>query len=161
MGKRLKIQAVAALAALCLAGCAAPVAPLLLPAAVPAIIAGAGGGISYTLTNIAYRTIASPAERVEEASLEALAHMSIRVTEVEHRRNETRITARTRQLTIYMTLERMTPALTRMSVNAKRNLFSKDKTTAFEIIYQTEVALTGFAREDLEKALPARKGQGA
>ncbi len=124
-------------------GCAAaPVAPLL-PAAVPAIIAGAGGGITYTFTNIAYRTITRPPEEVERAALKAMERMSVRVERLRHREYDTEIYARTRQLKIQINLERMTPTLTRMKVNAKKGLIFKDKNTAFEIIYQTEVFLSG------------------
>lgn len=123
-----------------LGGCAAaPVA--LLPAAVPAIIAGAGGGITYTFTNIAYRTITRPPEEIERATLRAMEKMSIRVESLRHREYDTEIFAKTRQLKIHINLERMTPTLTRMKVNAKKGLIFKDKNTAFEIIYQTEFFL--------------------
>lgn len=129
-----------------LSGCAAaPVA--LLPAAVPALIAGAGGGITYTFTNIAYRTMTRPPEEIERAALRAMEKMSIRVERLRHREYDTEIRARTRQLKIIITLERMTPTLTRMKVNAKRGLIFKDKNTAFEIIYQTEFFLSGAADE--------------
>ncbi|OGP13977.1 MAG: hypothetical protein A2052_04475 [Deltaproteobacteria bacterium GWA2_54_12] len=135
-----------------LSGCAAaPVA--LLPAAVPAIIAGAGGGITYTFTNIAYRTITRPPEEIERATLRAMEKMSIRVEKLRHKEYDTEIYARTRQLKIIVTLERMTPTLTRMKVNAKKGLIFKDKNTAFEIIYQTEFFLTGAA--DAEKGAQA------
>lgn len=135
-----------------LSGCAAaPVA--LLPAAVPAIIAGAGGGITYTFTNIAYRTITRPPEEIERATLRAMEKMSIRVESLRRREYDTEIRARTRQLKIIVTLERMTPTLTRMKVNAKKGLIFKDKNTAFEIISQTEFFLTGAA--DAEKGAQA------
>ncbi|MBI2399920.1 MAG: hypothetical protein HYV23_02510 [Deltaproteobacteria bacterium] len=133
-----------------ISGCAAaPVA--LLPAAVPAIIAGAGGGITYTFTNIAYRTITRPPEEIERAALKAMEKMSIRVENLRHKEYDTEIRARTRQLKIIITLERMTPTLTRMKVNAKKGLIFKDKNTAFEIIYQTEFFLSG-AAESLKGA---------
>ncbi|OGP14657.1 MAG: hypothetical protein A2054_04700 [Deltaproteobacteria bacterium GWA2_55_10] len=127
-------------------GCAAPVAPLL-PIALPAVIAGAGGGISYTVTNIAYRTMTNPVEEVERGALKAARDMSLKVIKVERNALSVEIIARTRVHKITVTLERLTPTLTRMSVNAKRGFISKDKTTAFEIIYQTEMAITAFAME--------------
>lgn len=139
--------------ALLLSGCAAaPVA--LLPAAVPAIIAGAGGGITYTFTNIAYRTMTRPPEEIERATLKAMEKMSIRVELLRHREFDTEIFASTRQLKIQINLERMTPTLTRMKVNAKKGLIFKDKNTAFEIIYQTEYFLSG-ADEMAERAREA------
>jgi len=145
MAKRAAIAArllLVFLVAVSMGGCAAaPVAPLL-PAAVPAIIAGAGGGITYTFTNIAYRTITRPPEEVERAALRAMEKMSVRIERLRHREYDIEIRARTRQLKIQINLERMTPTLTRMKVNAKKGLIFKDKNTAFEIIYQTEVFLS-------------------
>jgi hypothetical protein len=135
--------------ALFLSGCAAaPVA--LLPAAVPALIAGAGGGISYTFTNIAYRTITRPPEEIERATLRAMEKMSIKVESLRHRDYDIEIKASTRQLKIKINLERMTPTLTSMKVNAKKGFIFKDKNTAFEIISQTELFLA--------KATVAEKG---
>ncbi|GEM_PF-2585873 len=147
--------------ALLMSGCAAaPVA--LLPAAVPAIIAGAGGGITYTFTNIAYRTMTRPPEEIERATLKAMEKMSIRVELLRHREFDTEIFASTRQLKIQINLERMTPTLTRMKVNAKKGLIFKDKNTAFEIIYQTEYFLSG-AGKTAERAgevgRPMQEGQ--
>jgi len=134
----------AAVAAVFISGCAAaPVA--LLPASMPALIAGAGGGISYTFTNIAYRTITKPPEEIEEAVLKAMDRMSIKVENVRRGKHDIRVRASTRSLKIDIDLERMTPTLTRMKVNAKRGLIFKDKNTAFEIIYQTESFLFGAA----------------
>lgn len=128
------------LAALLFSGCAAvPVA--FLPAALPAIIAGAGSGVTYTFTNVAYRTLTYPVQEVEDATTEALDRMSIEITRVRHRKHYIKFTAKARKMTVYIDLERMTPTLTRMRVNAKRGLIFKDKTTAFEIIYQTQFAL--------------------
>lgn len=147
-----------ALAAL-VSGCAAaPVA--LLPAAVPAIIAGAGGGITYTFTNIAYRTITRPSEEIERAALRAMEKMSIRVDGVSRGEHVTRISARARGLVIKIDLERMTPTLTRMRVNAKRGLVFKDKNTAFEIIFQTELAMAA-ADEAAAMASPRPMQPGA
>lgn len=141
-------------------GCAAPVAPLL-PVAFPALIAGAGGGISYTLTNIAYRTMARSVEEVEAAVLQAGSKMSLKVSGVRHKRHKTEIKASTRAHSIKITLERLTPTLTKISVNAKRGWVFKDKTTAFEIIYQTEVALLGPDGVDRGPGgAPERGGQG-
>ena len=144
-----------------LSGCAAPVAPLL-PVALPAVIAGAGGGISYTLTSIAYRTMTNPVEEVERATLKAAMMMSLRVDKVEHGEYNVEITATTRAHDISITLERLTPTLTRLSVNARRGLLFKDKTTAFEIIYNTEVALAGLEAERTGRpveGLPVREGK--
>lgn len=122
-----------------LSGCAAPIA--LLPVVLPGVIAGAGAGISYSFTNIAYKTLNYEIEDVDRANKDALERMSIKVVKRKVKKNAIKITAETRKLTIYITIESMTPTLTRIKVNAKRLLIFKDKTTAFEVIYQTERSL--------------------
>ena len=89
----------------------------------------------------------NPVEEVERGALKAARDMSLKVIKVERNALSVEIIARTRVHKITVTLERLTPTLTRMSVNAKRGFISKDKTTAFEIIYQTEMAITAFAME--------------
>ncbi|MBI5493203.1 MAG: DUF3568 family protein [Deltaproteobacteria bacterium] len=122
-----------------LSGCAAPVA--LLPVVLPGVITGAGAGISYSFTNIAYKTLTYAIEDVDRANRDALERMSIRVVKRKVKKNSIKIKAETRKLAIYITMESMTPTLTRIKVNAKRLLIFKDKTTAFEVIYQTERSL--------------------
>lgn len=134
-------RALAVFSFIFLGGCAAGVA--FLPVALPAIISGAGMGINYTFTNIAYKTMTYPADDVLSANLKALDKMSLEVLKVKRKKHGYMIKSRTRKHKIYITIERMTPTLTRMTVNAKRLLFFKDKTTAFEVIYQTERFLIG------------------
>lgn len=152
----------ASVAAVFISGCAAaPVA--LLPASMPALIAGAGGGISYTFTNIAYRIITKPPEEIEEAVLKAMDRMSIKVEKVSRGKHDIKIRANTRKLKIDINLERMTPTLTRMKVNAKRGLIFKDKNTAFEIIYQTESFLFRAGETEQgsgEQPKPMQEGAG-
>lgn len=140
-------------------GCATPVAPLL-PLALPAVIAGAGSGISYTFTNIAYRTMTNPAEEVERGVLKAASNMSLKVVKVERKDSSIEISAKTRVHTITVTLERLTPTLTRISVNAKKGYVFKDKTTAFEVIFQTELAIASFAEQGGVPPGAARPGAG-
>ncbi len=139
-------------------GCGAVAVAPLLPVALPAVIAGAGGGISYTFTNIAYRTMTSPVEEVERATLRAAREMSLKVLKVERKDVSVEIIAATRLHDILVTLEKVTPNLTKMSVNAKRGYIFKDKTTAFEIIFQTQVAMAANAKE--RGALPGAAGHG-
>lgn len=152
--------ALLATAVLFAAGCAAPVT--LLPLALPAIISGAGSGISYTFTNVAFKTMTFPLEDVEAANLKALNKMSIEVKKVKHGKYSTKIISRTRKHKIKITIERMTPTLTMIRVNAKKGLFLKDKTTAFEVIYQTERFLLDLEPEKLASiAPPGKPGAGS
>ncbi|MBI5642249.1 MAG: hypothetical protein HY954_02110 [Deltaproteobacteria bacterium] len=142
MPKSRSLRVLAICLFLAASGCAAaPIA--FLPIALPAIIAGAGGGISYTLTNIAFKTMTYPMDEVAIASVKALDKMSMETIRRKDKKYGMEIKTGTRKLTVYITLEEMTPTLTRMEVNAKKGLFFKDKTTAFEIIYQTERFLLG------------------
>jgi len=128
--------------ALISAGCAAaPVA--LLPMAAPAMVSGASGGISYTFTNIATNVSNYPMEQVAEANLKALRKMGIEVMRVRKAEKQVKIKARTEGLYIYITVEYLTPVLTRLSVNARRGFIRKDKVTAFEIMLFTERFLHG------------------
>ncbi|MBI1910391.1 MAG: DUF3568 family protein [Deltaproteobacteria bacterium] len=144
------------LAFLFLCGCAA--APVtLLPAALPAIITGAGGGISYTFTNVAYKVTTHPMEEVDQAMRLALDKMTVDIKKRKEKENQIKIKAKVRKLTIYITLDKMTDSLTRITVNAKRLFFLKDKNVAFEIIAQTE----GFLYEPEElRAKRLMEGNG-
>lgn len=124
-----------------LAGCAAP---LTLPAALPLLVSGAGGGISYTITNIVYKTFSHPIGNVKEANLKALEKMAMEVKGAKPDEKKVSIDAETNGLTIFITLEAITPKATRIIVNAQRNIFFKDKPTAYEIIVQTERYLEGY-----------------
>ncbi len=119
-----------------LAGCE------FLPLAVPIMVSGAGGGVAYTVTNVAYKTFSYPMKKVEGATHTALKKMAINEVKREANDDDTvRIIASTKKLNIYIDLEQITPATTKISVNAKRNTLLKDKATATEIIEQTERAL--------------------
>jgi len=115
-------------------GCAAAV--------VGAVAAGAGAGITYTLTNVASKTFDREYDEVYQATLQSLKHLSILVSEtnrIEERGSVrmTKLTALTRDLTIYIAVERVSPNATRVTVDAQKDLIRKDKATATEILIQT------------------------
>ena len=116
---------------LMLSGCA------VLPFAVPAAFSGGAAGVNYSFTNIAYKTISYPAADVEAALYEALKKVNIRVMKRETDGALVSVTAATDHLDIYIDLEKVTPTLTNIKVNAKRGPFFKDKATATEVILQT------------------------
>ncbi len=127
------------LAILLSSGCSS--LPLTLPIALPLIVSSAGGGIAYTVTNVAYKTFSHPIEDVEEAVHQALEKMKIEESERETYEDGVRITATTKKLTVYIDLEEITPATTKVRVNAKRGVVLKDKATATEILVQTGLFL--------------------
>lgn len=107
----------------------------------PIAISGAAGGVTYTVTNIAYKTLSYPLKDVEEALHKALEKMAIKEGKREAVDGNVRIMATTKKLTIYIDIEKVTPAATRLSVNAKQGAFLKDRATATEVIVQTEKGL--------------------
>jgi len=112
-----------------IAGCAA------------AAVSGAGMGIEYTITNVAYRTLNYPLDQVNQATLQALKKMDIKI-QCNWRTEEGReIEAYTKDLTIVIDLEYITSKATRIKVDAREAVILKDKATAAEIINQVDKIL--------------------
>ncbi len=116
-----------------LSGCA-----LMGSAVVPAAVSSGAVGINYTFTNNAYKTISSPVTDVEAALNKALQKMEINEVKRKAEEGKVSVTAVAGNLNIYIDLERVTPTVTNIEVNAKKGVFIKDKATATEIIVQTE-----------------------
>ncbi len=114
---------------------------LFLTACTSVLIAGASGGIAYTFTNVAYKTIPAPIDQVEFANRLALLKLGIRYIKSTETENEVRITAETAELKIYIDLERITAKTTKISVDARKSVFTKDKSTAAAVITETEAML--------------------
>lgn len=100
-------------------------------------LTGAGVGVSYSLTNVAYRSFSSPVDQVHSATIAALKKMGITITDDSESEAGRTITAETSELNIVINLERITSKTTQVKVDARKNVFLKDKATAAEIIYQT------------------------
>ena len=137
MDSRIKIfrRSIALGTLLLLAGCGT--LPVTITALIPSVLSGAGGGVAYTVTNIAYKTFTYPIEEVEGANRMALEKMGIEAVERKHKEDRVKLKAETKRLTIYITLESITPVTTKIKVNAKRMGILKDKSTATELIEQT------------------------
>ncbi len=114
---------------------------LLLSGCASVLVTGASGGVAYTITNVAYKTVVSPIDQVEYANRLALMKMRIRYIERRETGNGVQIVAETNELNIYIDLERITPRTTKIGVNAEKNIILKDKATAVTIIEQTEAML--------------------
>lgn len=114
---------------------------LLLSGCASVLLAGASGGVAYTITNVAYKTIVSPIDRVEFANRLALIKMGIKQVEKEETRNGVKIFAETAELKIHITLEKITSRTTKISVDAAKSIIVKDRATAAAIIEQTEAML--------------------
>ncbi len=103
-----------------------------------AAVSGGAAGVDYSFTNNAYKTMSYSIGAVETALHEALAKMDIKETNVAREKYTIGISAKTATLTISVSLEQITPTVTKIEVSAKNGLFFKDKSTAAEIIVQTE-----------------------
>jgi hypothetical protein len=114
---------------------------LLLMSGCTVLTAGTGGAVSYTFTNVAYKTISSPIDEVEYANRLALLKMGIKYVESIETENGVKILAETPELKIHIDLEKITPKATQISVDAQKNVIFKDKATATAIIEETEVML--------------------
>ncbi len=132
LAKSLFITTVLISLALIISGCAAT------GLAVPAALSGSVAGVNYSITNVAYKDISHPIAGVEVALHKALKKMDIKETDRKAEEGEVDITAITRDLDIDIDLKKVTPAVTSIHVNAKKDVVVKDKATATEIIVQTE-----------------------
>jgi hypothetical protein len=153
-----KISAALMLAA-ALSGCGA--LPVAIPFALPVLVSGAGGGIAYTVTNVAYKTFSDPLASVEDAAHTAIDRMQLKEIGTEETEDGIRIVAFTRKLDILIELEEITPATTKVKVNAKRGPVLKDKATATEIIRQMGEILNGNGVPAGTKPRWARRAGGA
>ncbi len=109
---------------------------LFLSGCTAVALTGAGVGVSYTLTNVAYRSFSSPVDRVHVATLDALKKMGIHVINDSRSGNGRTIMAETSELTIVIDLEKVTSKTTQVKVDARKNFFLKDKATAAEVLHQ-------------------------
>jgi dihydrodipicolinate reductase len=107
------------------------------------VVSGASGGIAYTITNIAYKTVTFPLNKTEAATYAALKKMGIKAYAKEYIDNGVKIISKTEDLDIDISLERVTTKSTKISVDARKNVVIKDKATATEIISQIEKILDG------------------
>ena len=106
--------------------------------AVPAAVSGCAVDVNYTFTNIAYKTICYPFADVEVALDKVFKKMDLTEMKRNSEDGKVSIIAVAGNLDIYIGLEKVTPTVTSIKVNAKKGVFLKDKATATEIIVQTE-----------------------
>ncbi|RPI36781.1 MAG: DUF3568 family protein [Nitrospiraceae bacterium] len=114
---------------------------LLLSGCATVLVTGASGGVAYTITNVAYKTIVSPIDQVAFANRLALMKMKINYVESMETGNGVTIVAETSELNISINLKKITPQMTKISVNAAKNIVMKDMATAVAIIEETEAML--------------------
>jgi hypothetical protein len=125
--------AILAAVAASLAGCTA--------AALTAFGVGASTGVQHTLNGITYRTFTASEPKVKGAALLALNRMGIKVAPAGKGERGDLIHATANERDIEVGFEALTSNTTRMRAVAKQGLFY-DSATAYEIILQTEKALS-------------------
>ena len=108
-----------------------------LSACTAVALTGADVGVSYPLSNAAYRSFSCPVDRVHDATIAALKKMGIIMIDNDtSSESGVTITAETRELDIIINIEKVTSKTTQVKVDARKNFFLKDKATAAEIINQ-------------------------
>jgi hypothetical protein len=122
-----------------LAGCAA--IPL-------AVVAGslleAGGGMivktgtEYTASGTAVRTFNVPAGQVHAGVLEAFSRAQIMVVRDEASPKRHRVKGLMQGRSVYVDILPLTPVLTALTLDVKRNVIASDKATASELLAQVE-----------------------
>ena len=120
-----------ALAAMVLNGCAA--------VALTAVGVGMATGVSHHLNGMVYKTFSTSQVKVKRAAYGAMNRMQIKVTQSKREGSNETILAKAGDREIVIELEALTPATTRMKVQAKQNGgILTDGATATEVILQTE-----------------------
>lgn len=105
-------------------------------------VAAAAAGVTYTVMGTAEKTFNEDYDAVVAAVQKALATLDIKTgdtkrTEENGKVTRTDIEAFARDLTIRISIERITDRATRVVVDASRKFFRKDAATAGEILSQT------------------------
>jgi hypothetical protein len=129
--------------ALLLQGCA-----LLPVAALGTFILEAGGGAlvktgtEYTSSGLAIRTFAIPAVDVQAATLRTFGRMQVALVKDEvSQKGQITIRGEAPHRKVRVRLNPLTPTLTQMELQVKRNIVASDKATASELLAETERTL--------------------
>jgi len=128
-----RIVSILYLFSLCISGCAT--------IAISALGVGAGLGIPYVFTNCADRTVNFSLDQVNRAAPLVLKKMDIVVYARTWTQTGETIRATADEIDIQIEMQRVTSKTTRITVDAKKSQFVKDRATAEEIIKQLEITL--------------------
>ena len=100
---------------------------------------GAGaraGGVEYTLTGVAYRTVNADLTATKRAAVKALKQLDMNPSGPVNTDKGAKVLAATSTLNIKVEMERITSRATKISVDAKARVL-RDKATAAEILRRT------------------------
>jgi len=105
-------------------------------------VSAVGGGAymttQYIVSRAVNKTLTYDLGRIKEALLVALCRMEIEVDRARLIEDGEEILATADELEITIELREVTPSVTRISVIAEKNILSRDKATAHEILQQTD-----------------------
>ena len=105
---------------------------------ISAVGTGAYMTAEYVVEGAVSKTISYEFGRTKKALLVALCRMEVLVDRAQEIEDGEEITAKVDELEIRVKLKHITPAVTRISVSAKKGFMSRDRATAQEIIRQTQ-----------------------
>ena len=103
-----------------------------------AVGTGAFTTAEYIVAGSVSETYSYEFRRTKKALLVALCRMGILVDRAREIEDGEEITAKAGELLITVTLTQITPTVTRITVNAKKDFLNRDKATAQEIIRKTK-----------------------
>ena len=120
--------------------CLAAVSLLFAGGCAALLVGGATGtlkGFEYSFENGADKSFTTDLSTLKDASVRALEEMAFQAQAPVPTSSGFRILAATPKLDIQIDLEHVTDRVSRISVNAKKGFFRKDRATAAEIIRRT------------------------
>jgi len=104
-------------------------------------------GVAYYYMNAAEKTCVYDFDTMTKASVSTLKRMGFTVGEQSTDEDgDHKIEAEAEELDVTIKLKRITDKCTKIKVTASEDVVIRDKATAFEIIYQTEIAAERLAR---------------
>ena len=87
------------------------------------------------------RTFPADLDMTESATVDAMSRMGVRLKGVKRESNESTVEGKGETMSLYATLEPVTPRLTRVSVRVEIGSLGADKKTAEEILNQVAISL--------------------
>lgn len=102
---------------------------------------GTGTASSYILDSIVNKTFNVPEPGLRTATLKTLKRMAMEVKQDQTTESGRKIVAAARDRTVEIEVERLTAKTSRLRVYVKQGWFWRDRSTATEIIIQTERTL--------------------
>jgi hypothetical protein len=115
--------------------------------ALPLALTSTSMGVAYYYMNTAEKTCVYNFDTMTKASLSTLERMGFTVGEQSTDKDgDHKIEAEAEDLDVTITLKHITDKCTKIKVTASEDVVIRDKATAFEIIYQTEIAAERLAR---------------